>query len=110
MNAITRHKNGLTNELIQKNRDAERLRDVIARLNREKEDLTKEKGELSAQVSSLSRDLRQTCDILNVTKKEHENLEADYYQAKQQIMQLETKRDLLDNELQEQNLKRENLM
>ncbi|CAH8827889.1 unnamed protein product [Trichobilharzia szidati] len=110
LNAITRHKNGLTNELIQKNRDAERLRDVIARLNREKEDLTKEKGELSAQVSSLSRELRQTCDVLNVTKKEHENLEADYYQAKQQIMQLETKRDLLDNELQEQNLKRESLM
>ncbi|CAH8473751.1 unnamed protein product [Heterobilharzia americana] len=110
LNAVTRHKNGLTNELIQKNRDSERLRDVIGRLNREKEDLTKEKGELSTQITALSRELRQTCDILAGLKKEHENLEADYYQAKQQVMQLETKRDLLDNELQEQNLKREHLL
>ncbi|CAH8478084.1 unnamed protein product [Schistosoma curassoni] len=110
LNAVTRQKNGLTNELIQKNRDYERIRDVIGRLNREKEDLTKEKGELSTQVTALSRELNQTCDLLVASKKEHENLDADYYQAKQQIMQLETKRDLLENELQEQNLKRENLL
>ncbi|KAH8850723.1 Rootletin [Schistosoma japonicum] len=110
MNAITRHKNGLTNELIQKNRDTERLRDVIGRLNREKEDLTKDKGELLEQVAGLNRELNQTCDLLTKTKKDHENLDADYYQAKQQIMQLETRRDLLENELQEQNLKRENLL
>lgn len=72
--------------------------------------MTKEKGELSTQVTALSRELNQTCDLLVASKKEHENLDADYYQAKQQIMQLETKRDLLENELQEQNLKRENLL
>ncbi|CAL8079433.1 unnamed protein product [Calicophoron daubneyi] len=109
-NAVTRHKNGLANELAQKARDNERLREVVCRLNSEKEDLTKEKGELVGHLKIIEREIRQTTDLLAATKKEHQNLEADYYQVKQQIVQLETQRDLLENENQELNIKRDNLI
>ncbi|KAF5401238.1 Rootletin [Paragonimus heterotremus] len=110
LNAVTRHKNGLANELTQKSRDIDRLREVIARLGNEKEDICREKGELLSQLRACERECCQVKELLASTKKEHQNLEADYYHSKQQLIQLETKCDLLANENQELNIKKANLL
>ncbi|KAF8570382.1 hypothetical protein P879_07079 [Paragonimus westermani] len=110
LNAVTRHKNGLANELTQKSRDIDRLREVIARLGNEKEEICREKGELLSQLRACERECCQARELLVSTKKEHQNLEADYYQAKQQLIQLETKCGLLANENQELNIKKSNLL
>ncbi|CAH8460381.1 unnamed protein product [Schistosoma turkestanicum] len=118
-NEVIYEKNSISQSLTISEAARERLEEEITSLNREKLEITeqvekrrfnKEKGELSAKITALTRELNQTYDLLTASKKEHKKLDADYYEAKQQIMQLETKRDLLENELQEQNLKRENLL
>ncbi|KAF6779881.1 hypothetical protein AHF37_00643 [Paragonimus kellicotti] len=110
LNAVTRHKNGLANEMAQKSRDIDRLREVIARLGNEKEEICREKGELLSQLRACERECCQVKELLASTKKEHQNLEADYYHSKQQLIQLETKCDLLANENQELNIKKANLL
>lgn len=110
LSAVTRQKNALTNELSEKAREAERLRESLVRLGNEKDELTKEKCALIAQAREFEREISHLSEALTVTKREHQNLEADYYQIKQQMAQLETQRDLLENENQELCIKRENLM
>ena len=61
---MTRLKNTLAEDLIAAKKDIERLSEHNVRLNKEKEDLTKERGNLVVDLTGTERD-NQTLNTVN---------------------------------------------
>ena len=64
---MTRLKTTLAEDLIAAKKDVERLSEHNLRLNKEKEELTKERGNLAVELSGTERD-NQTLNSVNNSK------------------------------------------
>lgn len=63
LNTVTRQKNALADEVVGLRRDAERHVDVVTRINKEKENLTKSCAELVVQLTAAEKESRQHSEV-----------------------------------------------
>ncbi|CAF4860155.1 unnamed protein product, partial [Rotaria sp. Silwood1] len=106
---MTRLKNTLAEDLIAAKKDVERLSEHNLRLNKEKEELTKERGNLVVDLTGTERDNQTLNSTISALRADKEALETGLYDAQSTIGQLEVKRQQLEGENQELLLRKEQL-
>ena len=63
LNAVSRQKTNLAEELLGARKEIERQNDTIVRIAKEKEELTRDKAELSVQLTASERENRQQSEV-----------------------------------------------
>ncbi|CAF4163203.1 unnamed protein product, partial [Rotaria sp. Silwood2] len=106
---MTRLKNTLAEDLIAAKKDVERLSEHNLRLNKEKEELTKERGNLVVDLTGTERDNQTLNSTISALRADKEALETSLYEAQSTISQLEVKKQQLEGENQELLLRKEQL-
>ena len=96
--------------MINARREIERQSDTIIRIAKEKEELTKDKGTLTVQLTASERENRQQSEVIAALRSDKEGLESSLYESQQLSSQLETRKEQLEGENQELLLKKENLI
>ena len=90
-------------------KDCERISNQLQRVNKEKEILTQDKGELVVQVTATERENRQQSELISALRMDKEGLEGTLYEAQQNVSQLEIRKNQLEVENQDLLVRKENL-
>jgi rootletin len=77
---------------------------------KEKEELTKDKGTLTVQLTACERENRQQGELISALRSDKEGLESSLYESQQLSAQLESRKEQLEGENQQLLLKKENLI
>lgn len=106
---MSRQKQALAEELLTLRKELERVNNVVSRLNKEKELLTQENGELVVQVTATERENRQQSEVIAALRTDKESLESSLYESQQECSQLRGRREQLEGENQDLIIRKENL-
>ena len=106
---VSRQKQALAEELVSARKDCERITNQLGRVSKEKESLTQDKGELVVQVTATERENRQQSELISAVRMDKESLEANLYEAQQNLAQLEVRKNQLEVENQDLLVRKENL-
>lgn len=106
---MSRQKQALAEELLTLRKELERVNNVVSRLNKEKELLTQENGELVVQVTATERENRQQSEVIAALRTDKGSLESSLYESQQECSQLRGRREQLEGENQDLIIRKENL-
>ena len=106
---VSRQKQALAEEVVSARKDCERISTQLQRVDKEKERLTQDKGELVVQVTATERENRQQSELISAVRMDKESLEANLYEAQQGLAQLEVRKNQLEVENQDLLVRKENL-
>ena len=95
--------------MVSARKDCERISTQLQRVDKEKERLTQDKGELVVQVTATERENRQQSELISAVRMDKESLEANLYEAQQGLAQLEVRKNQLEVENQDLLVRKENL-
>lgn len=109
LNAVSRQKAALAEELVSACKEIDRQSDTIVRIAKEKESLTRNKVELAVSLTASERENRQQSEALSALRADKDSLEGALRDAQQTNAVLDTRKEQLEGENQELLIRREHL-